>query len=263
MILANPQGCDLRKRAARCAESQLAAHHRSGPLHSLWATCQESCLKPLTRQNELTWPLYSATALDRAVSRWVAALLPRLKLESGAAAARREVVQGAAGLDHHLDRDGCRQCSERARSPSTTATGPTSNRRDRGDGSTGRDRSRAGQRGNALIALKDVVRDAGNAADRRLVGSYADQASKSFDMAHEEFEQALKLLDQSGGTGGVRAAELRLDCRVRGLKAALRGSDPGRAIDQVNEEITWATLDRAGPALQRGESLRCCLSGRG
>jgi hypothetical protein len=99
-------------------------------------------------------------------------------------------------------------------------------------------------RGNALIALKDVVPDADHATASRLVDSYADQASKSFDKAHEEFDQALKLLDQPGGAANLRAVELRSDYRVRSLKAALRGSNPGRVLNQVNEEFTWTTLNQ-------------------
>ncbi len=99
-------------------------------------------------------------------------------------------------------------------------------------------------RGNALIALKDVVSDAHHAADSRLMDSYAGQASKSFDKAHEEFDRALRLLDQSGGAANVRAAQLRPEFRVRGLKAALRGSNPSRVLDQVNEKITWTTLEQ-------------------
>ena len=99
-------------------------------------------------------------------------------------------------------------------------------------------------RGNALIALKDVVPDADHAAASRLVDSYADQASKSFDKAHEEFDQALKLLDQFRGAANLRAAELRPDYRVRSLKAALRGSNPSRVLDQLNEEITLTTVEQ-------------------
>src|SRR5262245_2258164 len=105
-------------------------------------------------------------------------------------------------------------------------------------------------RGNALIPLKDVVRDADHAAASRLVDSYRDQsskpdqASKSFDHAHEEFGQALKLLDQCRGAANLRAAELRPDYRVRSLKAALRGSNPSRVLDQLNEEITLTTVEQ-------------------
>lgn len=107
-------------------------------------------------------------------------------------------------------------------------------------------------RGNAQTALKDLVGGAPHGADSRLVNSYAGRAIKSYDKAHEEFEQALTLLDQPDRRTAGRAKELRLDIHVRSLKTALRGSDPGRALDQVlkefdqvpNEEVTSTTPDQ-------------------
>lgn len=100
-------------------------------------------------------------------------------------------------------------------------------------------------RGNALIALKDLLGGADHAADTSLVDSYARQAAESFDKAHEEFDQALTLLDRPGSAATGRAGELRPDFRVRSLKAALRGSHPRHALDQVpKEEITWTTLEQ-------------------
>jgi len=96
-------------------------------------------------------------------------------------------------------------------------------------------------RGNALIALKDH----NGAADTGLVGSYASRAARSFDQAHKEFDQALKLLNHPDSRAAKRAAELRSDFHVRSLKAALRGSDPSHALDQVqNEEITWDDVEQ-------------------
>lgn len=100
-------------------------------------------------------------------------------------------------------------------------------------------------RGDALIALKDLASGPGYAADTSLTDSYADQAAKSFDQARKEFDQALTMLDQSDGAATERASELRSEFYVRSLKAALRGSDPRGALDQVlTEEIAWITLDQ-------------------
>jgi hypothetical protein len=53
------------------------------------------------------------------------------------------------------------------------------------------------------------------------------------------------LLNHTAGTAAGRAAELRSDFHVRSLKAALRGSDPSRALDQVlNEEVAWTNLEQ-------------------
>jgi hypothetical protein len=98
------------------------------------------------------------------------------------------------------------------------------------------------RRGNAQTVLEDLVGGAHHGADSRFVDSYSGKATKSYDKAHAEFEQALTLLDQSDRAPTGRASELGLDLHVRSLKAALRGSDPGRALDQVlNEEVTSTT----------------------
>lgn len=100
-------------------------------------------------------------------------------------------------------------------------------------------------RGNGLIALKDHLSSVNDAADTALMDSYASRAARSFDQAHKEFDQALKLLNHPDGRAAKRAAELRSDFHVRSLKAALRGSDPSRALDQVqNEEITWDDVEQ-------------------
>jgi tetratricopeptide (TPR) repeat protein len=100
-------------------------------------------------------------------------------------------------------------------------------------------------RGDALIALKDHLSSVNDAADTALVGSYDSEAARSFDRAQKEFDEALRLLNHSADTAAKRAAELRSDFRVRSLKAALRGSDPSHALDQVrNEEITWADVEQ-------------------
>jgi hypothetical protein len=100
-------------------------------------------------------------------------------------------------------------------------------------------------RGNVLTALKDHLSSVNDAADTALVGSYASRAVRSFDQAHEEFDQALELLNHPDGRAAKRAAGLRSDFHVRSLKAALRGSDPSHALDQVqNEEITWDDVEQ-------------------
>ena len=100
-------------------------------------------------------------------------------------------------------------------------------------------------RGNAQIALKDHLSSVHDSADTVLVGSYASRAASSFEQAHKEFDQALTLLNHTAGTAAGRAAELRSDFHVRSLKAALRGSDPSRALDRVlNEEVAWTTLEQ-------------------
>jgi tetratricopeptide (TPR) repeat protein len=100
-------------------------------------------------------------------------------------------------------------------------------------------------RGNALIALKDHLSSIKEAADTALVSSYASRAARSFDQAHEEFDQALTLLNHTAGTTAGRSAELRSDFHIRSLKATLRGSDPSRALDQVlNEKVVGATLEQ-------------------
>jgi tetratricopeptide (TPR) repeat protein len=100
-------------------------------------------------------------------------------------------------------------------------------------------------RGDALIALKDLLSSANDAADTAFSNSYARQAAKSFDEAHKEFDRALTLLNHPTGTAAGYADELRHDFHVRSLKAALRGPDPSRALSQVlGEEIAWTSSEQ-------------------
>lgn len=104
-------------------------------------------------------------------------------------------------------------------------------------------------RGNALVALKDQLSSDNDAADTALVGSYDSQAARSFDQAQKEFDQALTLLNDTASTVPGRAAELRSDFHIRSLKAALRGSDPECALNNVlndnvlKKEVTWADVE--------------------
>lgn len=99
--------------------------------------------------------------------------------------------------------------------------------------------------GDAFISLCGLLGRANGIADTTLVDSYARQAAKSFDRARKEFDQALTLLDRTGDAAQRSADRLRLDFHVRSLKAALRGSAPGHALDRVlAAEIAWVTLEQ-------------------
>jgi hypothetical protein len=96
-------------------------------------------------------------------------------------------------------------------------------------------------RGDALMALEHRLRGANDTA---FADSCARHATKSFDQAHKEFGRALTLVGDAARAPAY-TEELRSDFYVRCLKAALRGSDSGWAIEKVlEEEIVWTTSEQ-------------------